>query len=64
MPSVREQVIQVLNALPDDATLDDVMAELHFRMRLEQGLNDLDQGRWITQEQVEKRMAKWLDPIE
>jgi len=61
MPSVREQVIQVLDALPDDATLDDVMAELHFRMRVQQGLNDLDQGRWIPQEEVEKRMAKWLD---
>ena len=61
MPSVREQVIQVLDTLPDDATLDDVMARLHFRMRVEQGLKDLDEGRWITQEEVEKRMAKWLD---
>jgi len=33
------------------------MARLHFRMRVEQGLNDLDEGRWITQEEVEKRMA-------
>ena len=61
MPSVREQAIQVLDALPDDATLDDVMARLHFRMRVEQGLKDLDEGRWTTQEEVEKRMAKWLD---
>ena len=61
MPSVREQVIQVLDALPDDATLDDVMARLHFRMRVEQGLKDLDEGRWTTQEEVEKRLAKWLD---
>ena len=61
MPSVREQVIQVLDALPDDATLDDVMTRLHFRMRVEQGLKDLDEGRWTTQEEVEKRMAKWLD---
>ena len=61
MASVREQVIQILDALPDDGTLDDVMAELHFRMRVEGGLKDLDEGRWITQEEVEKRMAKWLD---
>lgn len=61
MASVREQVIQILDALPEDATLDDVMAELFFRMRVEKGLKDLDEGRWITQEEVEKRMAKWLD---
>ncbi len=61
MASVREQVNQVLDTLPDDATLDDVMARLHFRMRVEQGMRDLDEGRWVTQEEVEKRMAKWLD---
>jgi len=61
MTNVREQVIQILDALPEDATLDDVMAEIYFRMRVDKGLKDLDEGRWISQEELEKRMAKWLD---
>ena len=61
MANVREQVTQILDALPEDATLDDVMAEIYFRMRVEKGLKDLDEGRWISQEELEKRMAKWLD---
>ena len=61
MASTKEKVIGMIRALPDDATLDDIMAELYFRAKVDAGLKELDEGQGIPHEQVEKRLAKWLD---
>ena len=61
MASTKEEVIGMIRALPDDATLDDIMAELYFRAKVDAGLKELDEGQSIPHEQVEKRLAKWLD---
>ncbi len=61
MASTKEEVIGMIRALPDDATLDDIMAELYFRAKVDAGLKELDEGKGIPHEDVEKRLAKWLD---
>ena len=61
MASTKEEVIGMIRALPDDATLDDIMAELYFKAKVDTGLKELDEGQGIPHEQVEKRLAKWLD---
>ena len=60
MPGIKEQVIQMIQNLPEDVTVDDVMAELYFRLQVDAGLKELDEGKGIPHEEVEKRMAKWL----
>ncbi len=50
----------MINDLPDEITLDDVMAELYFKLQVDAGLKELDEGRGIAHGEVEKRMAKWL----
>lgn len=60
MPGIKEQVIQMIQELPEDITLDDVMAELYFRLQVDAGLKELDEGKGIPHEEVEKRVAKWL----
>ncbi len=60
MAGVKEQVIQMIKALPEDVTLDDVMAELYFKLKVDAGLKELDEGKGIPHEEVEKRMSKWL----
>jgi predicted transcriptional regulator len=61
MAGVKQQVIQLIQALPDDVTVDDVMAELYFKLQVDAGLKELDEGRGIPHEEVEKRMSKWLN---
>jgi predicted transcriptional regulator len=46
--------------MPQDVSVDDVMAELVFRYEGDQGLKQLDEGNGIPHEEVEKRMKKWL----
>jgi len=60
MSSVKNDIIQIIRKLPDDVTVDDVMAELYFKMAVDAGLQELDEGKGIPHEQAKKRLAKWL----
>lgn len=60
MPIVKEKVIQVVESLPDDATLEDVMAELYFQLQVERGLQQLDQGKGLNHEHAKQQIGEWL----
>jgi predicted transcriptional regulator len=57
---IKEGVIQMIQDLPDDVSLDDIMAEQYFRLQVDAGLKELDEGEGIPHEEVEKRLSKWL----
>jgi predicted transcriptional regulator len=57
---VKQKVIQMIQTLPDEVTVDDIMAELYFRVQVDAGLKELDEGKAIPHEEVEKRMSRWL----
>ena len=46
--------------LPEDIMVDNRKIESYFREQVEAGLKELDEGKWILHEEVEKRMARWL----
>jgi predicted transcriptional regulator len=60
MAKIKEAVIQIIKSLPEDVTIDDIMAELYFKLQVDAGLRELNEGKRIPHEQVEKRMSKWL----
>jgi len=60
MASVKEEVIQIIGRMPDSVTLDDVMAELYFKMQVDAGLRELDEGKGIPHNEAKKRLSKWL----
>ena len=62
MQGTKEQVIRMIQALPDDASVDDVLSEIYFRIQVDAGLDELDQGRGIPHEEVEARISKWTSP--
>ena len=59
--STKEAIIEMINRLPDNVTVSDVMAELYFRQKVDEGLRQLDAGKGIPHSQVKKKLAKWLD---
>jgi hypothetical protein len=59
--STKEAVVEMINRLPDDVTVSDIMAELYFRQKMDEGLKQLDAGKGIPHRQVKKKLAKWLD---
>lgn len=61
MQSAKQEVMELLNNLPDDSTLEEIQYSLYVRQKIERGLRDVDEGRTHTQEEVEKRMKKWVE---
>lgn len=59
METAKEEVRRILDSLPDDATLEDIQYRIYVRQAIAAGLRDVDQGRVVSQEEVERRMARW-----
>ena len=60
MAFVKEEVIRMIQDMPKDISIEDIMAELYFRYQVDEGLKQLDEGKGIPHKEVEKRMEKWL----
>lgn len=60
MAGIKEQVLKMIESLPENITVDEIMAELYFKLQVDAGLKELDEGKGIPHEEVEKRMSKWL----
>ena len=60
MVRIKQEVLAMIERLPDETSLDEIMAELYFRMQVDAGLAELDAGQGIPHEEVERRVSKWL----
>jgi predicted transcriptional regulator len=57
----KQAVRELLEKLPDDCTLEDVLYHLYVLQRISQGLADAESGRLIPHEQVEQELRqRWL----
>jgi hypothetical protein len=57
----KQRVRALLDKLPDDCTLEDVLYHLYVLGRLAQGLSEADAGKLIPHEQVEQELRqRWL----
>jgi len=41
-------------------SFDDIMAKLYFCYQMEKGLKQLDEGKGIDREEIERRIAEWV----
>jgi predicted transcriptional regulator len=57
MNTAKEQVRKMLDQLPDDASFEDIQYHIYVREKIEHGLKDIQEGRVLTQEEVEERMS-------
>jgi hypothetical protein len=61
MASAKEEVRQLLETLPDDATLEDVQYSIYVRERVLRGRQEADAGRVSDQDEIERRMNRWIE---
>ena len=59
MASAKEEVRKLLDQIPDDSSFEDIQYHIYVREKIEHGLKDAEQGRVLSQEEVERRMLKW-----
>ena len=58
--NVKRDVLRLIEKMPEDASLDDIMYELYFRERVDRGLGELEAGRSVPHEDVKRSLAEWL----
>jgi predicted transcriptional regulator len=61
MSTVREEAHKLVEQLPDEASWDDLMYQIYIHKKVELGRQAIAEGRFLTQEEAEKRMAPWLE---
>jgi predicted transcriptional regulator len=60
MSALKDSVVSMVQDMPDNATLNEIMAEIYFKAKVDAGLKELDEGKGIPHKEVEKRLGKWL----
>lgn len=58
--TTKEMMLHAVEALPPDATIEDGMERFLFLAKLERGLEQAEEGKTLSHEEVCERMAKWL----
>jgi len=59
--TIKQTVMEMIARLPDDASVEDIMAELYFRQKVDEGLRQLDAGEGLEHEHAKQQLGKWLN---
>ncbi len=62
MNAAKEEVLRLLDLLPEDASLEDIQYHIYVRQKIDHGLEAVEAGRTLFEEEFDQRMAKWLEP--
>jgi predicted transcriptional regulator len=56
----KEIVLDAINELPDEASLDEIAERVDFLAAIQKGFDQLDRGEGIPHEEVKRQLATWL----
>jgi predicted transcriptional regulator len=56
----KEAVRRLLDELPEEASLEDIQYHIYVQQAVRLGLEAADRGELVDQEEIERRMSKWL----
>ena len=59
MAKAKENMKEVIESQPDDATYEEILRELTFECMVERGLADSREGHVISNEEMEHRIRSW-----
>jgi predicted transcriptional regulator len=57
--TTKEQMKELIEEQPDDASYDEIMRELAFARMIDRGLTDAREGSVISNEEMGKRIRLW-----
>lgn len=59
--SVKNDVIKIIQDMPENVTMEEILYKLYVRTRIEEGIKELDEGKGIPHEEAMEKIAKWLN---
>jgi len=57
MNLVKDEAMEIVRNLPEDASWDDVMYEFYAKQKILRGLEDIEKGKVYSHEEVKKRLG-------
>lgn len=56
--SAKQRVIEAVEGLPADATIEDAIERLYFLAKIQRGLEQADSGETLTHQEAKERLLK------
>ncbi|MDP3939541.1 MAG: hypothetical protein Q8R92_15590 [Deltaproteobacteria bacterium] len=56
--SNKQKILEAVEGLPSDATIEDAMERLYFLAKIQRGLDQADAGDTISHEEAKERLLK------
>lgn len=60
MQSIKNDVIELIQKLPKNASYEDIQYEIYVHHNIEKGLDDINRGEYIHHKEAMERLKKWL----
>jgi predicted transcriptional regulator len=60
MINVKESSIELIKQLPDDCSLEDIQYELYAKAKIQTGLEAIEFGNNLSEEEMDKEINTWL----
>ena len=61
MSTVKDELTQLIQKQPEDSSLEQIIRELAFHAMIERGLADSDANRFISNEDIARRIRRWQE---
>ena len=53
----KKKILQAVEQLPDDATIEDAIERLYFLAKIEKGIREADAGLTVSHDEAKKRLS-------
>ena len=58
---IKEIAKSVIDTLPEEANMDDIIHALYVRAKFEQGIHEIENGKGVSHEEAKKIMRNWIN---
>jgi predicted transcriptional regulator len=59
MVTAKEHIAELIKRQPDDSSYDEIIRELAYELMVQRGLKDSDEGRTISNKEMDRRIKTW-----
>ena len=56
----KEKIKEMLNEFPDSVIIEDFIDRIIIRAKIEQALNQINEGEYMTEEELDEEIKKWV----
>ncbi len=60
MATTKDDVLRMIERMPEDASLESMIYELYFRQKVDRGLSELEKGKTLSHQGVKRSVSRWL----